>query len=121
MLTPGAPPLDTYLEHFGVKGMKWGVRKGGRPAKSPASSEATRKMEINQKAKRSGKKSLTNEELRIAIERMNLEQQWNRLRVNEQPAARRFVSSLLLDIGKQQVGNVVREKANEVVARKKSG
>ena len=64
-----------YLQHFGVKGMKWGVRR---------SSKATEPTVIvNRQSKRAHKgddaRSLSNAELKARIERLNLEQNYNRL------------------------------------------
>ena len=64
-----------YIAHFGVKGMKWGVRR---------SSKATEPTVIvNRQSKRAHKgdeaRSLSNSELKARIERLNLEQNYNRL------------------------------------------
>jgi hypothetical protein len=54
------PPLDEALEHYGVKGMKWGVRRDqrtlDRAAGRPVSSRAARGM-VKDEAKRLGTKN----------------------------------------------------------------
>lgn len=70
----------SFLIHYGVKGMKWGVRRT-QTQLDAASAEATRSMEIRGKvaANRGRTDSLSNKELQDAITRMNLEQQYTRL------------------------------------------
>lgn len=81
--------LDEILEHHGIKGMKWGVRRSrggstGRSGKSsktghePAS-DAARARELHSRAKSSGTHTLSNQELQHLTQRMNLEQQYSRL------------------------------------------
>ena len=72
---------DGVLIHFGVKGMRWGVRRdrsakrvdSGR--KSPASQEHERARELLKKPMH----SLTNAELRDLNSRLQLEQQYSTL------------------------------------------
>lgn len=82
------PSIDEFLEHHGVKGMRWGVRKrvGSRPAfmnrkKKPEerSEDAARALDYKIRAKQGGSKTLSNKELRDLVERMNLEQQYSTL------------------------------------------
>lgn len=69
--------INNVLEHFGVKGMKWGVR---RDAKSrPSSGDAKKSDAVKKKRREKGAKSLTNKELKAAIERMRLEQQYKEM------------------------------------------
>ena len=83
---------DYFLEHFGVKGMHWGVRKdvsvkatpgkyvktsGG--TKQTASEDAIAAATYRQKAKKSTTDSLSNKELQSLVTRMNLEQQYSDL------------------------------------------
>lgn len=106
--------VDQFLLHFGVKGMKWGSRKG---TKESPSADSVRKTMARQRAKRSGTKALTNAELQDAINRMNLEQQFKRLATNERPAVTRFIASTMLEIGKREVQVGIAKKVGKVAAK----
>jgi len=77
------------LQHFGIKGMHWGVRRqraaDGKvrgPSKSTregVSSDAARAHEARAKVKSHGLDSLSNQDLQHLVSRMNLEQQYSRL------------------------------------------
>lgn len=99
--------VDDVLAHFGVKGMKWGVRKdGSRP--SSASADHDRAQAIKKKARFGQTRRLSNDELKTLIERMNLEQQLTNLkRQTPEGEASKFVSDLLKDAGKQQIRKLV--------------
>lgn len=75
---------DLSLTHFGVKGMRWGVRKKQEPvstgvAKTPMSSDAVLTSKIRTKARTSGMSSLSNEELFALNQRLQLERQYSAL------------------------------------------
>lgn len=123
----GLLAVTDILAHHGVKGMKWGVRKersstitvhqkgkkltteGGHA--KPAHEDATRVAAITQKAKVSGMHSLSNDELKIVRERLNLEQNVRNLQQN-QPGAKNFIKNLLRNVGKQQAGVLVSDVAS---------
>lgn len=90
------------LAHYGIKGMRWGVRRDNPSAETtevglhtdpatgriykttgganrPTSEDAQRVMVSKQIAKTSGVHALSNLELQQAITRMNLEQQYSNL------------------------------------------
>lgn len=66
---------DSNLNHFGIKGMHWGIRR----QRIPASDDSVRVSESYQRAKQGGAKALTTKELQDLVMRMNLEQQYSRL------------------------------------------
>lgn len=106
--------VPDFLAHYGVIGMKWGKRK----TEVPASAEAARSGEIKAKAKTGKVKALTNAELRTAIERMQLEQNYKRLSVNDKPVVTRFIASTLLEIGKREVQAAIARKVSSAIAKK---
>lgn len=81
--------LEDVLEHYGIKGMRWGVRRSEKQlarerAKKPKVSEDARRADrAQEKAKTKGLKSLSNQELDQLNKRMNLEQNYARLTAAE--------------------------------------
>lgn len=109
---------DDFLKHYGVKGMKWGTRRASSSPKEPASKDAQTALALRARAKKSKPKALSNAELQQAINRMNLEQQFKRLSVNEKPAVQRWMASTLLEIGKREVQVALAKKVTSTVAKK---
>lgn len=72
--------LDEVLEHFGIKGMKWGVRKSRKQRQEEAASADSKVATKHLKtAKTSGMSSLSNAELQVLVKRLQLEQQYSNL------------------------------------------
>jgi hypothetical protein len=75
--------ISSFLKHYGVPGMKWGVRKSrneaARARQFAPSKESVKATKAYKKAKTSGVKSLTNKEIRDFNERVRLEQQFHSL------------------------------------------
>lgn len=90
---------QSALAHYGVKGMRWGVKKAPRPV----SEEAAAKRDVKARVKKDKISSISNAELQASIRRMQLEQDFKRLAVNEQSQLKRMVSSMLLEAGKREV------------------
>lgn len=104
-----------FLQHYGVKGMKWGKKK------NPASSDAAASRSVRTTAKKKGIHTVSNKDLQTAIERMRLEQDFKRLKVNEKPAVTRWISSMLLEAGKREVQARVAKKVTGAVVKKAVG
>src|SRR5882757_2880237 len=97
--------VDDFLEHFGVKGMRWGVRGGkGSPTAHPSSEDAQRISESQAKVKSGGTKALSTKELQELVTRLNSEQQFDRLGPSTgKKAATKFITDTLVNIGKQEL------------------
>lgn len=75
-------PEDTYLAHFGVKGMKWGVRRS-REERAAAAEDAVRARQTQAKINKGGVASVESKDLQDLINRMRLEQDYARLKGSE--------------------------------------
>lgn len=96
--------VGAILAHFGVKGMKWGQRLAARKArKAETSEDAGKSLSVRDKAKTHSVKALTNAQLKTALERMNLEQNFKRAANNEKSAVSRYLANMLADIGKREL------------------
>lgn len=97
-----------FLEHHGVKGMRWGVRspESRRRLGGSGSSRRMKKRSEKSSARRKSK-SLSNEQLKEAISRMELEKKYVDLSKGTSGAGKRYTSDLLSNSGKTAVGAVV--------------
>lgn len=125
--------VNDILSHFGVKGMRWGVRRDrpssvtvtskGKKLKTsggygrPAHSDAVRVSQIGQVGKKSGLKSLSNEELTAYSHRLNLEANVNRLNYANSSRSKRFVLTLLGQTGKNQASALANDVASTQVKK----
>lgn len=87
---------EDFLAHYGVKGMRWGVRKDRR-AKSGAAKPAYKGAS---RGKAPGTRSydvkkLNNRELKKVVERMKLEQEYARLNSPKKKKGKSFVTNYL--------------------------
>jgi 2'-5' RNA ligase len=134
----GALMVDEILEHHGVRGMRWGVRrknigtpnevtvsvdKGKLKAKGgeghAPSEEAKAAAATKQKAKASGVHSLSNEEIQAAVTRMNLESNFKQAtaKTKQTVPGQKFVLNLLKNTGNAQVQRVVNDQATKAVKK----
>lgn len=120
--------VENFLAHYGKKGMKWGVRKAYKPKRGPAASTASTKPEPKKtasgdasvavknktgrivkvdtkKAAASTPSKMTDEELRSAISRIDMERKYSTLTAappSRKAAAAKLVADVLVDVAKQQ-------------------
>lgn len=117
--------IDDVLAHFGIKGMRWGVRRprgsdGHVEGEShPHATDAEKATEYHTRAKSSGTHTLSNQELQHLVNRMNLEQQYGRLTTPQKSALAKggkFVGEVLVQVGKQQVARLASDLVTKQVA-----
>lgn len=108
---------EEEFAHYGVKGMKWGIRKdrySGKRRKYKKSDEPD-DSEDYKNAKSIGKKSLnqmTNEEIRQLNQRMQLENQNKQLLEQRRSAGQKFVS----DTGRNVLNQSTSQVTGKVIA-----
>jgi 2'-5' RNA ligase len=134
----GRSAVEGVLSHYGVKGMRWGVRRDRsatpvgvktNPTKKrtkakiktsggknlPAHEDAIKPAIAKQKLKKSGPAALSNQELRELANRMQLEQQVTNLSAQQTGGGKKFVTKMLVNIGQQQAQRIANQKAAEQV------
>lgn len=95
-----------FLEHFGRKGMKWGVRKrrneAERTERFRPKTAKERKASLTKRAKK-----LSDDDLKTAIGRMELEKKYVDLSKGTASTGKKYSRDLMENSGKTVVGAVV--------------
>jgi 2'-5' RNA ligase len=80
----GRSAMDGVLQHYGVKGMRWGVRRSDAPSsrgtstpRPTLSEDAKTANRLHDKIATKGTGSLSNQEMRQFLERMDLERRYS--------------------------------------------
>lgn len=103
---------NNELYHYGVLGMKWGVRKsrnsGGSSArkKSSRDTEDSRIKDLRKKDVKNRRK-LSDADLKKKIERLKMEKQLKELTAEEISPGKKFVSDVMSSSGKKVVTTFV--------------
>lgn len=105
---------NNELKHYGVLGMKWGVRRGS--SGSGKTSRKSRMSEDHARAKSLKKKKLSqlsNAELKELNNRMNLENQYKNLKRQNVSAGRKFVQDVAYEAAKNTASDYARRYAKD--------
>ena len=103
-----------HLEHFGVKGMKWGVRKdrsktsattGRRFHRQRVDSEDYTRVKPLRKKKPS---ELSNKEMQDLVYRLNLERQYSQLTKRQPTALEKFARDVTVGVAQQAIIDTAR-------------
>lgn len=82
---------EDILEHYGVKGMKWGVRKKRDPGRTVFEKPPSR---------------LTDDELKRRIQRLESEKRYNELNRRDVSQGERLAAEILTNVGRATVTTV---------------
>lgn len=116
-MTQADSVIDDVITHFGVRGMKWGVRR----TEAEIHGDSANATSAAKKAKRHGTKSLSNKELQDLITRMNLEQQYSRIAPSSKgqkalSAGSKVAADILVGVAKQQATKLASDQAAKLIA-----
>lgn len=103
--------MENNLKHYGVLGMKWGVRRSssqltkGASKKSPEEEllENDKKIKNHRRQLSKNRRSLSDEELKLAIGRLETEKKLRDLTKQDIEKGRSPVTKLLIDIGESSL------------------
>ena len=115
----GNANLEDYLQHWGIKGMKWGRRRyqnkdgsltpAGKARYGNESKEAKEVRELRATKKMS---EMTNAELQRVVTRMNLERQYTSLTAQERQANKSAFDKIMSGV---DTGLQIANKYNQIV------
>lgn len=121
-----------YLAHYGVKGMKWGVRKKyvPHPRKSNGKTNARRIYEnfkqkkankstqaVNPKPAKRSVRDMSDDELRSAINRMQMERTYAQLTAKEVSKGKKFVNEVVYGAAKSVAQEQVKELMKKAIKK----
>lgn len=121
--------MDNTLIHYGVRGMKWGVRRyqnkdgsltpaGRKRYAGDGGTSGTAKPKSTATSSSSGRKKvseMTDDELNRAVRRLQLEQQYRQLNPEKVSAGQKFVNKVANDVIIPAATTVARNAVQKVM------
>lgn len=107
------------LQHWGIKGMKWGIRryqnKDGSltPAGKKRYSEEDASEDYTKAHSAKSVKSMSDKELRDRINRLQMEKQYSQLTKKEKTFGSKLVQDVLVNAAKQTASSYVSKYMNK--------
>ena len=114
--------MDNNLQHHGIKGQKWGIRRFQNKDGSltPAGRKRQKQNDdvpVHEDYSKSHNtksvKSMSDKELRDRINRLSMERQYAQLTATEKSIGRKIVSEVLLNVGKELAKDYLKKYAKK--------
>lgn len=105
----GHSDVNEFLEHYGVKGMHWGIRNPDRPSKRGNKAVRTRYEKSPSR--------LSDDELNRRIRRMELEKRYSDLNEEKKSSGKKYVHDILQNSGKMLVSTALSTVATFIIKR----
>lgn len=84
-----------FLEHYGVRGMKWGVRRNS----TTISSDAAKAKKIKARKKKHGIDNLSNADIQKVVKRRELEKKYSELNPNKVKQGQMAIAGIMGIVG----------------------
>lgn len=106
--------VDDILKHYGVRGMKWGVRNKKNAASGPKSGDAQQVHDIIQNIAKNGIGAASNADLKVLESRAKLENKYKDIYPKKKTVVDHgleIAKKILLPVAEQQAKAFLNEKA----------
>ena len=122
---------DNTLTHYGILGMKWGVRRTeaqlraarGKLKSESSNSESNAKKSSSSGSKKKSVSEMSDTELFNTVQRLNLEKRYKELNPERVSLGKRFVDKVTKDViipaATEVAKNAVKDALNDLVKKSK--
>lgn len=97
---------ENVMQHHGIKGQKWGVRRFQNADGSLTAAGKQRVSEIKKRTDSKNRGTLTNAQLKAKIERLQMEKQLRELTNQEVNSGKVYAQKILKDVGSRVLTTV---------------
>lgn len=115
---------NNALQHYGILGMKWGVRRTESQLRGTKGSSLANEQKKKSQKKENPVKKMSDAELRQRINRIQMERQYAQLTAKQKSIGQKFVTDILTNAAKQTATTYVSRymmKGADAIIKKTTG